>query len=225
MQNKNERESFMDRVNNFIQRNRRGITITLCLFVAMFIGLIAYLVISDNLNKKAIAEVDELTSRFEEFMFFSIEDYLTEDVDILLADIEDFAMNNNRGFPGSKAWSMAGHIYSGRQDWDNAQTAWQNSVRQGERTYLGPIALFNAAVVAEEQGKIEEAIGFYKQSLSHDFEFPAAPRAQFSIGRLNESLGNFDEAVEAYREVMINWPEIPVWQHLAQSRIIYIETR
>lgn len=87
------------------------------------------------------------------------------------------------------------------------------------------MALFNAAVAAEEQGKYEEAIGYLQKCVNHPFEFPSAPRAQFNIGRLYEKTGDNVSAVEAYRAVMINWPDMPVWQHFARTAIIAIEVK
>jgi tetratricopeptide (TPR) repeat protein len=75
-------------------------------------------------------------------------------------------------------------------------------------------------VAAEEQGDIETAIAHYKNALEHSKVFPSAVRAQFSIGRLEESMNRKDAALEAYRSVVNNWPNDPLWPNLAQSRIL-----
>ncbi|MCL2441948.1 MAG: tetratricopeptide repeat protein [Treponema sp.] len=225
MQNKNEKVkvNIGDRISDFVQRNRKAIAVLFGLLIVLFIGLIAYLIISDNLNKKAIAEVEELVSRYENLDLFSTDDYFTEDTEELLVDLETFA-NSKKGYPGSKAWFVIGQIYSGREDWVKAEESWSTSARVGEKTYLGPISLFNAASAAQEQGKYEQAIIYLKESVEHKFEFPSAPHAQFSIGRLYEQLGNSSEAIEAYRLVLSKWPDITVWNNLARSRIISIES-
>jgi len=229
MQNKTEKESIGDKINDFVQKNRKAIIVTIGLILILFAGLIVYLTVSDNLNKKAIAELDELSGRYEEIFsqdrnFYSIDDYSTDEVSTLLAEIEAFA-EKNKGYSGSKAWSLIGQIYSGRLDWQKAEEAWLESFKNGDKTYLGPLALFNAAVAAEEMGKIEQSIEYLQKAVAHNFEFPAAPRAQFNIGRLYEKLGKSQEAVEAYRAVLANWPDILVWQFFARNRIIAIETR
>jgi len=223
MQN-NEKNNLGDKINDFVQNNRKVIFILFGALFVLFAGTVAYFSISEHLNSKAILEVEELNSRFESMPLFTEENYFLEEVDILLADLETFAASKS-GFPGSKAWSIIGHIYSARKDWVLAENAWLNAAKKGNKTYLAPIALFNAAASVEEQGRPEEAIELLKQCLSHRFEFPAAPRAQFSIGRLYEQLGNYPEALDAYRAVLINWSEMPVWQHLARSRIAAIEIR
>jgi len=225
MQNKTE--NIGDKINTFVQKNRKTIFIVLGLIVALFIGLIVYLAVSDSMNKKAIAELDEMVVRYEEIFpedrnFYSIDDFTTEDVNALLADLESFA-GKKKGVSSSKAWSLIGHIYSGREEWQKAEDAWLQSSKLGEKTYLGPLSLFNAATAAEEQGKLEQSIEYLRKATTHKFEFPAAARAQFNIGRLYEKLNKPQEALSAYREVLSNWPDMLVWQYFSRNRIIAIE--
>jgi len=223
MQN-NENENIGEKINDFIKNHRKAIFITLGILLFLFIGLIAYLSISDALNKKAIVAIDELCGRYDDISLTSDEDFYTEDLEYLLADLKTFA-EKTKGFAGSKAWSIIGQIYSGRKDWSSAQDAWISAAKTGNNTYLAPISLFNAAAAAEEQGNLEQAIDLLKQCVAHKFEFPAAPRAQFSIGRLYETIGDPAAAVEAYRDVLIKWPDMPVWHNLARSRLAFLEVK
>jgi tetratricopeptide (TPR) repeat protein len=223
MQN-NENKNITDKINDFVKNNRKTIFITIGIILALFAGFIIYLSITDSLDKKAIALVDELSSRYDDLYLVNDEDYYSADVENLLTDLKIFAEKNNK-FAGSKAWTIIGQIYSNRKDWIPAQEAWLSAAKTGNKTYLGPIALFNAAAVAEELGNLEQAIEFLEKCLAHKFEFPAAPRAQFSIGRLHEMLGNLSAASDSYRTVIIKWPDMPVWQNLAHSRIAVIEEK
>jgi len=220
----NEDQNTAEKINDFITKNRKAIFTVIVFIIVFFVGLIAYLSITDALNKKAITAMDELNGKFDDLTLNSEDDYNAPDVETLLTEVKTFAEKTG-GFPGSKAWAIVGQIYSGRKDWANAQEAWLSSAKKGNKTYLAPIALFNAAAAAEEQGNLEQAIELLEQCVAHKFEFPAAPRAQFSIGRLHETLGNNTAAVEAYRAVIIKWPEMPVWQNLARSRIAVIEEK
>ena len=222
MENENEKQSFVEKINGFSQRNRKGIIIFSSAIFILLTGIIVFFSLQEVFNKKAIAEVEELNIKFQELRFLANDANYNVDIQKLLSDIETFAGNKN-GYAPSKAWSMAAQIYSSRNEWQKAEETWLKAAKAGDKTYLGPIALFNAAVSAEEQGKLELAIELLQKSIDHKFEFPAAPRAQFSIGRLYEQLGNYPAAIESYRTVMINWQNIPVWQYLARSRIIAIE--
>jgi len=213
-----------EKINGFIQRNRRGIILSASAVFILVAGLVVFLSLRDVLGKKAIAEVEELNRRFDEIRFLVGDENYASDIETLLEDVNAFVKNKN-GIAGSKAWSIIAQIHSGRNDWQQAESAWLNAAKAGDKTYMGPISLFNAAAAAEEQGKFELAIELLEKSVAHPFEFPAAPHAQFSIGRLYEQIDNYPAAIEAYRAVLINWQDIPVWQHLARSRITAIEIR
>jgi len=214
--------SFKDKINDFIQRNRKIILTVTCVIAAAFIGAVVFLAVKDTLDKKELARIDDLNRRYETVK------YNTEanegEADNLISELEAFA-GTKSGYPAGKAWSIIAEIYSSREWWPQAEEAWLKAAKAGNNTFLAPIALFNASAAAEEQGRLEQAIDLLQQCLSHKFEFPAAPRAQFSVGRLNEQLGNFSAASESYRALLINWPDLPVWPQLARSRIATIETQ
>ena len=229
MQNK-ENQGTVDKIIDFIQKNRKGIFVTLIVVVILFVGMLAYIYIGDYFNKKANEQVEELNTRFTDIQLLKRQgEEVLDKENALLSDLESYIaktspITEGKGFAQGKIWSLAGHIYSGREDWGKAEEAWLNAANKGTNTYLGPIALFNAAVAAEEQGKLEEAVTLLEQCVSHKFDFPSAPRAQFNIGRLYEQLGKFDEALSAYRVVLTKWPNMPVFQYLAHNQIIKIET-
>ena len=219
-----------DSVNEFFQKNRKGIIITIVIIVVMLIGVIVYLSVRDNLEKKAIAEVERLNEEYEKIRYNIDDEIYSDDIDDLLTRLEIFA-GNKKGFAASRAWALSANIYSGREDWANAEEAWLKSAAAGEKTYLGPIAYFQAAIAAEKQNKFELAIDYFKQCTSHSFEFTDAPRAQFNIGRLYEQLGEKTLAIDAYRAVLLNyqWENDTfnqvnfIWHNLARNRIIILE--
>jgi tetratricopeptide (TPR) repeat protein len=224
MQNKTENPKLADKITDFVQRNRKGIFIVSGTMIFLFVGFVVYLSVSDYLNKKYIAEVEELSRRYEEIAYKIGDEPFASDIEELISDSKNFAANK-RGLPAGKAWSIVANIHSERKEWPQCEEAWQKAADAGNKSYLGPIALFNAAAAAQEQGKYEQAIEYLKKCVDHKFEFPSVPRAQFSIGTLYERLNDYPEALAAYREVLIKWPELPVWQQLARSRIAAIEIR
>ena len=222
MQNENEKSSYMDEgINGFVQRHRKPLFISAGLALLLLIVFIAVLSLMDMLNGKAISVVEEFNSRYESLAPYIAEEYSALDVEELLADLETFAKKKS-GYAGGRAWSIIGNIYGKQEDWAGAEAAWTAAAGAAGKTYLAPFAWFNAGTAAEEQGKTEQAIEYYTKSLSPDF--PAAPRAQFSIGRLRENQDNNAAAIEAYRAVISGWSRDLVWPSLARSRIIALET-
>ena len=226
MQNENEKRAVgaavSDGINEFIQKHRKPIFISAGTILLSLIAFIAAISIMDVLRGRAISVVEEFDSRYEALLPSITEEYSAVDVEALLADIEAFARRNS-GYAGGKAWWIMGSIYSEKKDWPAAETAWASAANAAKKTYLVPLAWFNAAVAAEEQGKTEEAIGYYTSCLAIAADFSGAPRAQFAIGRLRESQGDTAAAIEAYRAVISGWSYDSVWPSLARSRIIALE--
>jgi tetratricopeptide (TPR) repeat protein len=211
-----------DRINNFVQKNRRTIFICLGVVVLILAGLIGGITIRDSLQKRAISRVEEFNRRYEELRFTIAEESNMEPVAVLLADISAFAPKNS-GYSGSRAYALIAGIHQDKKEWAEAEQAWREAAKKAGKTYLAPVAFFNAASAAEAQGKIPEAIALYTECLTLADSFPSSPRAQFAIGRLEEEQGNVDAALAAYQALKTRWPNDTLWRNLAQSRILDIE--
>jgi tetratricopeptide (TPR) repeat protein len=209
-----------DKINNFIQNNRKGIFICLGAIVLLLAGFIGALAIRDVVLEKAIVRLEELNQRYEELRFDISSN--TEDVSALLKDLNSFGARKS-GYPGAYARVITAKIHSDKKEWAEAQQAWTDAARAGAKTYLEPTSFFNAARAAEEQGNIEDAVSLYSQCLTHAENFPQAARAQFSVGRLEETRNNRETALEAYRTVVNKWPDDELWVNLAQSRIAILQ--
>jgi len=230
MQKPNEKQgadkepNVSERINEFIQKNRKPIFIMAASIFALLVAVIAAFSLMDVFRNKAIAAVEELSSRYESMLPSINEEYYSDDVNELLEELKIFAKKNS-GYPGGRAWLLIGGIHAAKKDWAEAEAAYAGAAASAGKTYLAPIAWFNAGAAAEEQGKTAEAIGYYSTSLTAPAVFPAAPRAQFSVGRLQETLNEDKKAVEAYRAVISGWPYDQVWANLARSRIIALEIK
>jgi len=241
MQNKNEKSgggalggipgatdntAIGDGINEFIQKHRKSLFVSAGVILLVLVLCIAALSVMDMLRARAIGAVEEFGSRYETLRPSITEEASSDDVAQLLAELETFAKKRTTmaaGYAGGKAWSLIGSIYSDKKDWAAAEAAWASAAEAGKKTYLAPPAFFNAGAAAEEQGKTEKAIEYYTNSLASSVDFSGAPRAQFAIGRLRESLHETESALEAYRAVISNWSYDKTWTNLAHSRIIALE--
>jgi tetratricopeptide (TPR) repeat protein len=222
MQNPENKISISTAINDFIQKHRKPIFVTAGAVFLLLVAGIAGLSLMDLMRNNAITVVEDFNSRYESLRPFISEGNRAGDVERLLAEIETFARKNS-GYAAGKAWSIIAAIQGEKKAWAQAEAAWAAAAKAAEKTYLCPIALFNAGAAAEEQGKTNEALEYYSGSLSTVVGFPAAARAQYAIGRLRESRNENTEAIEAYRAVISGWPYDRAWTSLAYSRIIAIE--
>jgi len=219
-----QKEDTEDKFSDFLKRNRKGIYISFGIIIILFFGVIVYFSVNSSLQKKATAEVEDLNDKYKELRLLLSDEAYNDDVNALLEKLDVFVKGKS-SYAGARGWTIIAQIYSGKEDWPKAEEAWRNAAKTGDKTYLAPAAFFNAAACAENQGRIKEALELLEKCVTYKFDFPAAPRAQFSIGRLNEQLGDIPAAIAAYRVILANeqWSKIETWSNLAQSRLIAIE--
>jgi tetratricopeptide (TPR) repeat protein len=211
---KNEELTAGDRAALFIQNHRRPLLIMLAVIAVGIIGFIAAFSVINVLQKSAIVRVDEYAKRLAE-----TGDPASSEADGLLEELNDFAPKTF-GYSAGKAWSLIAEIRVARKEWALAEEAWFTASKKAPKIFLAPFSLFNAGVAAEEQGNLDKAIEYHTLCVEYSGLNPAAVRAQFSIGRIQEQLNNTEEAIEAYRKVIENWSGNTNWSNLARSRII-----
>lgn len=223
MNDTKEKENVDERFNDFAQKNRTAIFIALGVLVLALIAFVGVFSISNALRNKAVAEVQELTEKYNKLQPQNADDQAGE-LESLLDEARAFA-EKTRGYAGARAWAIVAAIHGERKEWAETEEAWAAAAVLAKKTYLSPIAWYNAGGAAEEQGKTEQALEYYQKSIAVPADFPAAPQAQFSIGRLLESSGDIEAAIEAYRNVISGWSYDTVWKELAHSRIVALEAR
>lgn len=226
-QKKNDELTLNERITQFIQKNRFRLFIGLGAIIVILVGFLIATTIREKLTSNALSKVYDFERKYEELKS-AIES--AEDAEAVLKQIELLVLvdnlktfqNKNSGFPAARAYGISASIDADQKRWAEAEEAWTKAAKAAGKSYLAPVSLYNAAVAAEEQGKTMEAIALYNRALGYGSAFPSAARAQFSVGRLEESLGNRDAALEAYRNLLSQWPSDPVWPNLAQSRILVL---
>jgi tetratricopeptide (TPR) repeat protein len=223
MSNVQEKISINEEINNFFREHRRIIVICLAGAVLLAAGFIIHGAVNEVLNKGNIAALEEFNRRYEALRLNIGEPSKEEEVTALLTDLEKFAGSRN-GYAGGRAWSLVAAIHADRKEWAEAGDFWIRAAKAASKTYLAPVCLFQAAVAAEWREDTDAAIDLYTRCVSMAENFPAAARAQFSIGRLEESRNNRDAALEAYRMVSQYTGET-VWINLAQNRIIFLQVK
>ena len=226
MQKKNDELTINERLTEFIQKNRKIILSGFAAIVIILTGFIIISVVRGNLQSKALTQVDSFQRRYDELKLFigneEPEAVLKQVELIVLSEELGVFANKSSGFAAARSFDISANIFADQKRWADAEEAWDKAAKAAGKSYLAPFSLYNAAVAAEEQGNTDTAIDYYTRVLEYGDSFPSAARAQFSVGRLEESRSNNDAAIEAYRNLMRRWPADPVWPNLAQSRILVL---
>jgi tetratricopeptide (TPR) repeat protein len=217
-----EESGIGERLISVIQSHRKAFGIGFGALLVSLIGFVAAVSIYNSVRAKAVSKAEEFDQRYETLRLDINNDTKKEEVDLFLDELTAFAEKNS-GYASARAYSIMANIYADRKNWTDAESAWTAAAVRVSKTYLEPVSFYNAAVAAEERGNIEKALEFYKQSLS-GVAFSAASRAQFAIGRIEESRNNKEAALSAYRELISLWPDDAPWTNLAQSRIVFLSS-
>ena len=223
---KTEKLSITDKANDFIQKNRKLLLFSLIGIIAAIIILIAVFAIRDKMISDSFIQVDDLNRRYQtinEKMNAEGADTasMNEDIGMLLEDLAQFEKRNS-GYAAARAYAISANIHESLTNWAEAENAWTSAAKNASKTYFAPVAYFNAAVAAEEQGSSGRAIELYSKALEYGSDFPAAPRAQFSIGRIYETMDDRPAAIAAYQTLTGRWPQDQIWVNLAHSRILVL---
>jgi tetratricopeptide (TPR) repeat protein len=216
---KAEKLNISELVVEVIQKNRKAFIAGGIVVIALLVCFAAGLSIRDAVMAQEIKKVEAFNDRYEELRFDISDPAKEEEVKTLLDEVAAYAAGAF-GYSGARAYMLTASIHADRKNWQEAEGAWVQAAKKGGKAYLVPVALFNAAVAAEEGGNIGDAVSHYTEALVYADSFPQAAKAQFSIGRLREEQQDTDAALEAYRTLIEKWPGETTWINLANSRII-----
>ena len=223
---KNTESNINERIGDFIHKYSKVFIIGFAALAVILAGFIIGSTVREKVSSKAMSELDGFNRRFEAIK----PDIASSDPEAALKQVELIVLleelsafqSKNSGFAAARAYCLSAEICALQKRWVEAEEAWVKAAGAASKTYLAPLSFFNAAVAAEEQSNIDSAIAHYNSALVYGNTFPQAARAQFSVGRLEESRSNTDAAIAAYRAVLNRWPNDQVWPNLAQSRILAI---
>jgi len=218
---KQEAIGFSAKVVNFIQRNRVLLLGILGGIVVAVIALIVAITVIDATKVQAIEQVESFSERYDKIRFETDEEKKDKEISLLVDELKSFAASHS-AYAGARALNILAGIYADKKDWSEAEKTWAQVADKLPKSYLAPVALYNAATAAEERGDFVKAIELYTKAVdTYGDEFPLAPRAYFAIGRLQETQKNSAGALSAYQKIVEKWPT-DNWTKLAQSRILFI---
>jgi tetratricopeptide (TPR) repeat protein len=206
-----------------LQQKRKVFIGLLIAVVAALVVFFVIAVVQDANTKKELTLLAALTERHEKLAAGIEDDPASTEVEALRTDLQAFA-EGAHGYAGAKSWSLVGTIYAKQEKWAEAENAFVNSAEKGSKTHLYGPSLFNAGIAAEEGSNADKAIEYYTRSAAVPGTIIGA-RAQFAIGRLQESKGDTEAARLAYRNVIDQYPDYSgdTWRDFAQSRLIVLE--
>ncbi len=192
-------------VEKFLQKNYKMI-------IGILVGIILAVVIVGvvvNVNQKKndarYVALDSLATEYNALL--TLDDTTSEYTDAIAAfnakADELVASSSAKSYPALKAQYMKAQVLVLDEKWDEALALYEAVAENAKDLYLGPIAMLNAAVCAENAGNQNLALTYYQKIWDvYGVNTPVAPKALFNTARIYEAQGNNELAKATYQQLV-----------------------
>lgn len=220
-----EEKTAAEKLSDFITKNKKvfvGIVVILCLAL---VGVGIYTLVSSSYAKNSSRAMEEVKTKIVAWNNETDETKKAEMEGEIIPALENIATKWPRSFAAQQALYGIASLYGVKKDWIQAESFALQSADRKAGTYVVPMALEIAAAAAEEQGKTEEAIGYYQRIVEkHKDANPNIAHTYFSLGRLKESSADYSGALEYYNTLLADFSGTD-WALLAKNRVVYLKAQ
>ena len=221
MAEKNEKTTASAKLESFLAKNRKSVLITFIVVLVLIIGFITFEIIKSTGSNKNLAKVEalyyELIADSSDLDDAAVAKRSTECLEKLAA------YTKKSGIVGVRANMLAAELSYLEADYEDAINYYDTAIAKGKKSYTAPICFYNKGSCFEELNKPSDAAEAYRAAAEFE-EFGMAPHAYFSLGRVLESLGDYEGAYEAYKSINEKFTDDD-WGNLAETRIIDLKVQ
>ncbi len=228
---KTKKEQFLDNLAGFLQKNR---IFFLSFLIAIALFFIVFAIASEIRNRRieeSTIMAEELQKQYEDWSENMDKEEAEQPADIgetakeLISQADSILEKYPNLYAAQRAHYIKANVYYKKGEWSSAAEAFITLQERFPKSYLAPIALHIAAIASEEMDEIDRALELHNQILSnYASTYPDTPRSIFTIGRLYEDKGQYEEAKKQYN-TLINEYTPSNWTNLARDRIIYLQSK
>lgn len=217
------KQRFTKSLADFIQRHRVLLIIG---FLAVLAALLAYGIfdyVSAQRELKYIGLTEQAQESYSKYLYAEGDekDSLREEIKTKLDEVLNAG---GKRYAKERAHFLSGTVAVEDKDWASAAEHYMAIFDGYPRSYLAPVAAFDAAGAYEESGDTDTAITVLKKLVDIYSETSSvAPRALFNLGRLQDTTGSTAEALLTYNRLVDLYPDSN-WTKLARTRIIALNT-
>lgn len=215
-----EKPSFSERLNDFLRANRVALLAFAALIVVGVVGLGVSSAVQQSRLRSSTEALERLESRFEEWAQAEEGARATLGAE-LIAESDELISRFGKLYAGLRAGFMKARLHAESGDYAAAEAAYAAVAAAGPKSHLAPVALANAAAMAEEKGDRERAVAYLQDAQARYPKAPGAARNAFNVGRLYEGANDYKAAMAAYAALVAAGQDND-WTKLARSRIIHL---
>ena len=143
--------------------------------------------------------------------------------DALLSEAAALGAKYPKLYAGAKALMIQGMVQNDSGNIEAAEKIWAALATAQPESHLAPVALVNASTAAENKGNNEAALSYLNRYLEKYPGSAGQGRVLLSIGRIYESMKQYDKALETYTKLVASGDDSD-WTKLAHDRIISVRS-
>ncbi len=216
-----EKKSVSDKLGNFLTKYGKIFLIIIIVLILAAAAIGVFGAVSKANSQKGYSALDEITYSFKTARDTLEGEELTVKETEILEKALALAEKNKSNGVGARAYMFAADLDFQKNNWDAAKNAYIAAAQANKKAYTAALSYYNAAICCEELDDLEGAAKFFKTVTEYK-DFPLVNRAKFSLGRVNESLEKFADAVAAYEDLVNKEPD-DSYAKLAKSRILALK--
>ncbi len=222
MSNEKSDLTFKERVNLGLSRHWKLATLIFATVVVVMAGILILDYVSRGKKSDSAMLAEDIQDQYTTWMQDAPDVRDNSELEDLIAEaLEDYP----KQFAAQRALFTRGLMALENENWEEASAAFATIADTWKNSYLASVSLYNAGSAREEAGDTEGAVEYWTRLIDEYAEVsPDAPEALFNLGRIAETLGDNDKALQHYGDVNSRFPESR-WTDLSKSRILVIEGR
>lgn len=198
----------------------KGLALAVCAMVfVIIVGVAVFAVLRAKSISDGIERIDAISYALMRGSGELSEDEISSRQQTALEELA--SLGGKSGIVGLRANMLIAEIKFARKSYEEARSAWLRAAGLNKKSYTAPLCYYNAAVCGENLNDLEGALACYRAA-SEDEDFLLIDHALFSLGRVNESVGNYEDAKTVYEKLNSLRPSSN-WGQLAKSRLISLK--
>lgn len=194
-------------LNHFLSKYLKAGIVVLLVLVLALIALGIGTSVSKKRQEAQFNLIDQLQSSYQELAVMDSEDAAYQGAyNALVGDLTGLAAKSKK-YPGLKASYILGMMAYEREDYQGALDTFKQVYDGSKQTYLGSLALANAAASAENLGSDALALEYWTRIIDeYGFSAAESPKALFGQARLQQKMGNLDLAKATFQQLADQFP-------------------
>lgn len=195
-------------LNRFFSKHLKA---TLIVVAAIIVVLIVVGIVMGVNKRTLVGHFDSIDKLERSFHEVSVMDETTDEYqsayNTLTADLSALAEKSKKHYPGWKANYLLGVIAFDEGRHQDALNYFMDVYAAGSKTYMGSLALANAAACAENLGDDRLALEYWTKIIDeYGFEAAESPKALFGQARLQEKNGETELAKATFQQLADQFP-------------------